>query len=351
MNVPEELQPALDKLEERLAAIDTGPKLAELLAQTRSMWRYSANNAMMLVEQAALRETPLAGQVAGFKAWQRVGRSVRRGEKAYRILAPMRRTVWSGVDQQGEHVLASRREDLPGNVENIESRTVASRFKAAAVFDLNQTDGPELDDGRVKLALGNPEETWKKLVRFAEGQDLTVRTDPTHYGSSHGHYSPTKREIVVGEFLSPSDRCATLAHEIAHATLAHDDVDELKERYPGIPSRAIAEVEAEAAGFIIMAGHGHDTTERAAEYLAGWTDAARAHTDTDERVDTLRAVLGRSHAAAKTVLEVTDPPTHGGTIPATRPTLEADMKRLEKDAATAPSVRPHDPQAQPAATI
>ena len=54
-------------------------------AQTRATFhRYSMGNCMLIALQR-----PEATQVAGFRAWQQLGRQVRKGERAIRILAPM----------------------------------------------------------------------------------------------------------------------------------------------------------------------------------------------------------------------------------------------------------------------
>src|ERR1019366_10094046 len=54
-------------------------------AETRaSFHRYSLGNCQLIAYQR-----PDATQVAGFKAWQELGRQVRKGARSIRILAPM----------------------------------------------------------------------------------------------------------------------------------------------------------------------------------------------------------------------------------------------------------------------
>ena len=81
--------------------------------------RYSFGNCMLIAMQR-----PDAVQVAGFRAWQSLGRQVRRGEHAIRILAPM----------------AIKERDASGG-ETGESFTI---FRAVPVFDIAQTDGDPL---------------------------------------------------------------------------------------------------------------------------------------------------------------------------------------------------------------
>jgi len=79
---------------------------------------YSAGNCMLLALQC--HERGIAPQrVAGFRTWLKLGRCVRRGEVALRILAPV--TV-KQRDEQGEET---------------DQRRVF--FRTAFVFDLSQT--------------------------------------------------------------------------------------------------------------------------------------------------------------------------------------------------------------------
>jgi hypothetical protein len=89
-------------------------------AETRATFhRYSFGNCMLIAYQM-----PQATQVAGFKAWQALGRQVRKGERSIRILAPM----------------SLKERDEQGN-ETDERRTF---FRAVPVFDVSQTDGEPL---------------------------------------------------------------------------------------------------------------------------------------------------------------------------------------------------------------
>ena len=81
--------------------------------------RYSFGNTLLIGMQC-----PDATKVAGFQAWPRLGRNVRRGEKAIWILAPVTRKFSQDDDSDGDD-------------------RVLVAFKPAAVFDLrtSSTDG------------------------------------------------------------------------------------------------------------------------------------------------------------------------------------------------------------------
>ena len=89
-------------------------------AETRATFhRYSFGNCLLIAQQA-----PQATQVAGFKAWQSLGRQVRKGERAIRIMAPMSVKERDATgDETGERVVF---------------------FRAVPVFDIAQTDGEPL---------------------------------------------------------------------------------------------------------------------------------------------------------------------------------------------------------------
>ena len=82
--------------------------------RARSVFRsYSFNNQILIALQA-----PEATRVAGFQAWRKLGRQVRKGETSIRIYAPM----------------PYRKELKPGEEET------GMRFRAVPVFDLAQTE-------------------------------------------------------------------------------------------------------------------------------------------------------------------------------------------------------------------
>src|SRR5204862_7778966 len=86
---------------------------------------YSFRNQCLIAAQC-----PTATRVAGYQAWRRLGRWVRRGETGIVILAPItrRRTDVAADDGATEDADRAR---VPG-------------FRSAYVFDVAQTDGDPL---------------------------------------------------------------------------------------------------------------------------------------------------------------------------------------------------------------
>ena len=125
-------------LDELAAALEAGNSAA-LTAYLQVMGRfhkYSWTNSLLIAAQR-----PAATQVAGFGAWLRFGRHVRKGEKGIVILAPIlsRRGAEKGEEPQDETLAVS-------------SRLVG--FRSAYVFDIAQTDGQDLPE--FATVLGDP---------------------------------------------------------------------------------------------------------------------------------------------------------------------------------------------------
>ena len=81
-------------------------------------------NVMLIASQK-----PTATHVAGFNAWHKQGRFVKKGEKGILILAPVVR----------------RKAETAEQTETDESSSSVG-FRAAYVFDISQTDGQELPE-------------------------------------------------------------------------------------------------------------------------------------------------------------------------------------------------------------
>ncbi len=147
-----------------------------------------------------------ATRVAGFNAWRKMNRFVRKGEKAIWILAPM---VYKNAD-----------------AEDGDDDRVIRGFKCVPVFDVAQTDGEELPSICNRLDGDDPAGHFAQLVAVAQSIGFTRR------GRTSSAAPPTvtaRTTCIASESRStnsPAQRVKTLAHEIAHAILH----EELKDR-------------------------------------------------------------------------------------------------------------------------
>lgn len=117
------------KAEDALADPNLGGRIAGLLTTPRLL-TYSVRNQALLLVQAEEREMPLS-HVKTFRQWLVVGRQVRRGEQALRIVKPVSRgnTGEDGGDGEGGG---------------------RPMFRTDSVFDISQTDPIEDWDGDVE---------------------------------------------------------------------------------------------------------------------------------------------------------------------------------------------------------
>jgi hypothetical protein len=150
---------------------------------------------------AILTQRPDATQVAGYQRWTTLGRQVRRGERAIRILAPCprRRTV---VD------------DTTGEEETV---TRVAGWKVASVFDITQTDGPPLPE----LPVWHLEGTDPALVRHqlaavirAEHYTFRLGAMPTGHERANGITNfttpaSTRRPTGTGTATAPAERTSS----------------------------------------------------------------------------------------------------------------------------------------------
>lgn len=112
-----------------------GAEVGGILTESRKFHRYSLCNVMLIAMQK-----PTATHVAGFHAWHKLGRFVRKGEKGILIIAPVVRRKDTNEAQEPE---------------NTEERSVVA-FRGAYVFDITQTDGQPVPE--IASVQGDPSE-------------------------------------------------------------------------------------------------------------------------------------------------------------------------------------------------
>ena len=84
----EKIKGALDRIDQGLATINTDKDWLQFLCFQAQFYNYSFGNAMLIFSQ-----NPNATYVKGYKAWNQLGRYVKKGSKGLAILAPCIRKV------------------------------------------------------------------------------------------------------------------------------------------------------------------------------------------------------------------------------------------------------------------
>jgi len=210
-----------------------------------------------------------ATRVAGFQAWRKLGRNVRKGEKAIWILAPVTRKV--GDDDEIE----------PGT--DPKARALVA-FKPAAVFDIGQTDGEELPEVVTRLQGNDPCGAYGLLRDVAHAIGYTVEEESLP-GSTNGDCTFDLKRIRVEARNDEVQQVKTLAHELAHAML-----------HEGFKDRALAELEAESIAFIVCDALGVNSGDYTFGYVAIWAGGG------DEAIAGIRAAGSRIQRTADDII-------------------------------------------------
>ncbi|MFZ2632714.1 MAG: ArdC-like ssDNA-binding domain-containing protein [Desulfosalsimonadaceae bacterium] len=182
--------------------------------------------------------------VAGFRAWQKMGRQVKKGASGIPIFAPMAIKKQTELDEETEDGLDDKN---------------FLRFKVVYVFDVSQTEGKPLPDvdtlavcGETRL-LGGLENFTK-----AQGIKLTYISDKSLDFLNAAGVSARGR-IQIKSSLNESQRFYVLSHELAHELL-HD----LQARRT--LSTKVKELEADATAYVVSRHFGIET--QSSVYLA-----------------------------------------------------------------------------------
>jgi hypothetical protein len=213
---------------------------------TNGLARYSFHNQLLIALQR-----PDATYVAGFRAFLALNRCVRKGEKAIRILAPIRVRTREATGEASE-----------ATEQNPSRRTV---FRAVSVFDVAQT-GPLGDAEPVPLSAPSQPVTGSShahmlpaLARFADELGYTVQTRAVE-GSAEGYCDSARKLIVIDQTLAANAQVRVLIHEIAHAlSIGYAEY-----------GRDRAEVMVDTATFVVCGSLGLDTSGSSVPYVAGW---------------------------------------------------------------------------------
>lgn len=289
---PEQRQADLDAVLKQLSAgveaIRSGDGWRGWLEATSRLHDYSARNVLLIWMQK-----PDAQIVAGFNAWKEFDRHVSKGERAIRVLAPVKRNV-EVLDSAGSPIV-----DEAGKPRK-ENRIVG--FRTVPVFDISQTEGapfphppaPTLLTGQAPLGL------WDGLAAQIQdaGFHLVRVESAASIGGANGRTDYGTRVVSVRADVSDAQAVKTLAHELAHVRLHEPNTAEL---LPNGPCRGTKEVEAESVAYLVAAANGMDTSDYSFAYVASWS--ARASVDvmltTATRVrDTAASILHTLGATA-----------------------------------------------------
>lgn len=313
------------QLRDAIDAIESGEQWRAWLEFAQKLHKYSFNNLILIWSQR-----PSASQVAGYTTWQSVGRQVRRGEKAIRVMAPVIRKA-KDLDPN-----AQARTDPTGQ---IRTKQIVG-FRSVSVFDIGQTDGPPVphqDDPRL-LAGTAPDGLWDALAHeVAERGYRLMRCPANKLDGANGRTDVTEREVWVRDDVDPAQAVKTLAHELAHVMLHVDDGT--------IPQcRGIIEVEAESVAHLVLGSYQLNTGTYSFPYVAAWAYplAAVEHVPLSDIVARTGArVMGVANEIITSTQKSTETASGDGLAPLAARVLAAARQTTElRDQAEAAALPP-----------
>ena len=217
-------------------------KLLEYFDFCSRFHNYSFGNRLLI-----WAHKPSATFVAGFKAWQKMGRFIKKGERGIPIFAPMTIKVKKEDSRHLESEISSI--DPPDKhftdpLFKSEGIEIITRFKVVYVWDVSQTEGDPLPTVPDTLAVnGDATSLLPALEKVVENHEIVLSYVEEIYGdaigvSKHG-------EIQILSSLEMAQRFSVLVHEFAHELL-HGPW----KRAGGLSAK-MKELEAEATAFVV----------------------------------------------------------------------------------------------------
>lgn len=257
--------------------------------------RWSANNRLIALLQLQERAETLGRpellddvHMMSLRQWDSEhGRRVKKGERAIWILAPRTRKIEEETDD------GTRR-----------TRTIVTGFTAVPVFNVTQTEGPDLPRPPVRAGTGTVRPGILAGLRDRVGtagytyQEREIEgANPEQGTGTLGYTDPQARVVVVDSRLTDHQKASVIAHELGHVHTGH--VDSSPQEYR--QHRGQMETEAEAVAYITCRKLGIDRESSAAfspGYIAGWMSQKGADFQT---------ALTKAVKAADTILDGTWP--------------------------------------------
>ena len=231
---------------------------------------YSAGNVLLIMSQM-----PNATRVAGYHAWQDMGRQVQRGQRGITILAPIIRR-----EKETERSTEPAKPSPPALV----------GFRATTVFDVSQTQGRDLALPDPQLLDANTMAELIGSLTAVVGVPVLMAESDT-IGGANGVWSSANQTITVAADRAPDQQVKTLLHEWSHAV--------------GVPDAAAAinrhqgseEIVAETTAYVLAQRLGMDTRQYSIPYVGHWAEGDPA------KVLALTQVVSQRVQAMSTTLE------------------------------------------------
>jgi antirestriction protein ArdC len=276
-----EVEALAEQLTEAVAELTTSEAWVRMLRVAARFTRYSPTNVLLLWMQAEQRGVSLS-QVAGYRAWQEMGRQVVKGARSFAVRAPVRRRL--SIEEATERARTGQR---PAFDADGRPALVVRGFRLERVFRYEDTEGEPLPEApEVGYVTGDtPAGAWDTLAALAARAGYRLTTEPEDDPETRGHTDFTRWIVNIDPRHDEAERVHVLVHELGHIRCDHETRRDV--------SRAQRETEAESVAFIVGTVLGLHLRDVAAVYVGGWTDGDP---------DTITAAQAAIHTAARGLL-------------------------------------------------
>lgn len=230
-----QLKDQIEQLKDKVLKYKDSDALKSYLDMAAKFHKYSFYNCLLIFAQLAS-----ATKVAGYKAWLKLDRHVKRGEHSIKILAPCLIKV--------------------KDEETKEEKKTIKFFRAVSVFDVSQTEGKKLPNWNIST----PEQQvtiYNNLLNVMKKDKISVSfiNHLRPYGQCYGN------KVEIRKEENTATKFTTLIHEYAHQLLHQKNKEKIEKLDLTTEDK---EIEAETTAYIVCKHFSikHDS----AKYLAIW---------------------------------------------------------------------------------
>ena len=305
-----EMEQISKKLEQGVKDVFNGESFKKYLDFCAKLPRYSVNNQLLIMMQK-----PDATMCQSFTGWKDMNRTVRRGEKGIRILAPAPYKMekeQDKLDSFGSKVLDKDGEPVKEKVE-----VTVNAFKPVSTFDISQTEGEPIPQIGVDELVGGVNGYETLLEAIKEAVKVPIAFENIESGAK-GFYNIEENRIVVQEGMSEAQTVKTLLHEASHQALhSREAMEHSGEK----KSQGQKEVEAESVAYVVCQHYGIDTSDYSFAYVATWS--------ADKEVPELKASLDTIRRTASDLITKIDEKVQEKTQDLTQEQPRYDFAALE----------------------
>lgn len=269
-------------------------EITEYLKFSSQFYNYSVRNSMIIYAQ-----NEGAMYCNSYKAFQKMGYSVKRGEHGMKILVPTYKTYLHIGDTLVPLSKATAEQKKAYKLHQLESEQKLL-FKVGTVFDISQTNCPTEDYPKY-LDLGYSSEQhaqiYDTLKKFCvQNLNCPVHENAFSSVSLRGYYTPGDNSISLSGNFEDTTKLSILSHEAAHAMLHNEN--ELKQQQR---PNAQVEFEADATSVMLQSYFGIEIAESRLCHLSECYKQMMSNKNITSKDVT--ASLERAHQAFKTVVE------------------------------------------------